>query len=143
VEDRIAGFDSGADDYLVKPFAFGEFLARLRALIRRRATPPLPALLHVGELRVDTGARQVHCGHRALALTAREYALLEYLVQYAGSVVSRDAIVEHVWDTTDDPLSNVIDVCIQRIRRKIDRPGQPSLICTHRGEGYQLRTGPA
>jgi DNA-binding response OmpR family regulator len=141
VEDRIAGLDSGADDYLAKPFAFGELLARLRAVIRRGARPPVPDVIHVGDLRLDTAARQVQCGDRSLSLTAREYALLEYLAHHAGSVVSRADIAEHVWDEHYDPLSNVIDVYVQRLRRKVDLPGQESLIRTRRGEGYQLRTG--
>ena len=139
VEDRIAGLDSGADDYLPKPFAFGELLARLRAVIRRGARPPVPEVIQVGDLRLDTSARQVHRGGRAVSLTAREYALLEYLAQRAGSVVSRADIAEHVWDEHYDPLSNVIDVYVQRLRRKVDLPGGDSLIRTRRGEGYQLR----
>jgi DNA-binding response OmpR family regulator len=141
VEDRIAGLDSGADDYLAKPFAFGELLARLRAVIRRGARPPVPDVIHVGDLRLDTAARQVQRGDRSLSLTAREYALLEYLAHRAGSVVSRADIAEHVWDEHYDPLSNVIDVYVQRLRRKVDLPGQESRIRTRRGEGYQLLTG--
>ena len=139
VEDRIAGLDSGADDYLAKPFAFGELLARLRAVIRRGARPPVPEAIHVGDLHLDTSARHVHRGGREVSLTAREYALLEYLAHRAGAVVSRADIAEHVWDEHYDPLSNVIDVYVQRLRRKIDLPGQDSLIRTRRGEGYQLR----
>ena len=141
VEDRIAGLDGGADDYLPKPFDFGELLARLRAVIRRGARPPLPAIIEVGDLRLDTAARQVYRNTRPVSLTAREYALLEYLAHHAGSVVSRADIAEHVWDEHYDPLSNVIDVYIQRLRRKVDRPGEESLIRTRRGEGYQLRAG--
>jgi DNA-binding response OmpR family regulator len=139
VEDRIAGLDSGADDYLAKPFAFGELLARLRAVIRRGARPPVPDVIQVGDLRLDTTARHVQRRNRVLPLTAREYALLEYLAHHAGAVVSRADIAEHVWDEHYDPLSNVIDVYIQRLRRKVDLPGQDSLIRTRRGEGYQLR----
>jgi DNA-binding response OmpR family regulator len=141
VEDRIAGLDSGADDYLPKPFDFGELLARLRAVIRRGARPPLPATIEVGDLLLNTAARQVYRSSRPVSLTAREYALLEYLAHHAGSVVSRADIAEHVWDEHYDPLSNVIDVYVQRLRRKVDRPGEESLIRTRRGEGYQLRAG--
>jgi DNA-binding response OmpR family regulator len=140
VEDRITGLDSGADDYLAKPFDFGELLARLRAVIRRGTRPPVPATIAVGDLRLNTAARQVQRGPRNVPLTAREYALLEYLAHRVGSVVSRADIAEHVWDEHYDPLSNVIDVYVQRLRRKIDLPGQESLIRTRRGEGYQLRT---
>ena len=139
VEDRIAGLDCGADDYLAKPFAFGELLARLRAVIRRGARPPLPGVIQVGDLRLDTAARHVQRRGRSVSLTAREYALLEYLAHHAGAVVSRGDIAEHVWDEHYDPLSNVIDVYVQRLRRKVDLPGQESLIRTRRGEGYQLR----
>jgi two-component system, OmpR family, copper resistance phosphate regulon response regulator CusR len=141
VEDRIAGLDSGADDYLPKPFDFGELLARLRAVIRRGARAPVPAIIEVGDLRLNTAARQVHRGNRPISLTAREYALLEYLAHHAGSVVSRADIAEHVWDEHYDPLSNVIDVYVQRLRRKVDLPGEESVIRTRRGEGYQLRSG--
>jgi DNA-binding response OmpR family regulator len=139
VEDRIAGLDSGADDYLPKPYDFGELLARLRAVIRRGARPPVPEIIEVGDLRLNTASRQVLRNHRRVSLTAREYALLEYLAHHAGSVVSRADIAEHVWDEHYDPLSNVIDVYVQRLRRKVDVPGQESLIRTRRGEGYQLR----
>jgi DNA-binding response OmpR family regulator len=141
VEDRIAGLDCGADDYLAKPFAFGELLARLRAVIRRGARPPVPEIIQVSDLRLDTAARAVQRRGRPVSLTAREYALLEFLAHRAGSVVSRADIAEHVWDEHYDPLSNVIDVYVQRLRRKVDLPGQESLIRTRRGEGYQLRAG--
>ena len=136
VEDKIAGLDSGADDYLAKPYDFGELLARLRAVIRRGARPPVPEIIEVGDLRLNTGSRQVQRSNHPISLTAREYALLEYLAHRAGSVVSRADIAEHVWDEHYDPLSNVIDVYVQRLRRKVDLPGQESLIRTRRGEGY-------
>ena len=142
VEDRIAGLDSGADDYLAKPYDFGELLARLRAVIRRGARPPVPEIIEVGDLHLNTGSRQVQRSNHPISLTAREYALLEYLAHHAGSVVSRADIAEHVWDEHYDPLSNVIDVYVQRLRRKVDLPGQESLIRTRRGEGYQLRALP-
>ena len=122
VEDRVAGLDSGADDYLEKPFDFRELLARLRALLRRGARPPLPDRLAVGDLEVDTRARRVFRAGREIALTAREYALLECLARRAGAVVGRAEISEHVWDESYDPLSNVIDVYVQRLRRKLDVP---------------------
>jgi two-component system copper resistance phosphate regulon response regulator CusR len=138
VEARIEGLDSGADDYLVKPFDFRELLARLRALIRRGRGPLLPERLRLGPLTLETRSRRAWMRQRELALTAKEYALLEYLAHRAGDVVSRADIAEHVWDEHYDPLSNVVDVYVQRLRRKLDRPGAESLIRTRRGEGYQL-----
>ena len=142
VEARIQGLDSGADDYLVKPFDFGELLARLRALIRRGQQPLLPERLSVGPLTLDTRSRRALMRDRDVVLTAKEYALLEYLARRAGDVLSRADIAEHVWDEHYDPLSNVVDVYIQRLRRKLDRPGSESCIRTRRGEGYQLAAGP-
>jgi DNA-binding response OmpR family regulator len=138
VEARIAGLDSGADDYLTKPFDLGELLARLRAVIRRGRRPLTPAVLKVGALELDTRARRAARRGKPLVLTAREYALLEHLVLHVGEVVGRAAIAEHVWDAPYEEMSNVIDVCVQRLRRKIDDPGRPSLIVTRRGEGYML-----
>jgi DNA-binding response OmpR family regulator len=140
VDARIEGLDCGADDYLVKPFDFGELLARLRALVRRGRLPLLPERLTVGPLAIDTRSRRVRVRSREVALTAKEYALLEYFVRRAGDVVSRGDIAEHVWDEHYDPLSNVVDVYVQRLRRKLDRVGSDSLIRTRRGEGYQLVT---
>jgi DNA-binding response OmpR family regulator len=141
VEARIEGLDCGADDYLVKPFDFGELLARLRALIRRGTQPLLPDRITVGLLTLDTRGRRVLVRNREVSLTAKEYALLEYLVRRAGDVVSRADISEHVWDEHYDPLSNVVDVYVQRLRRKLDRTGDESVIRTRRGEGYQLVAG--
>jgi len=138
VESRIAGLDSGADDYLTKPFDFGELLARLRALVRRGQRPIAPSAVHVGSLTLDTLARRVRCNGRDVPLTAREYALLEFLARRAESVVGRSEIAEHVWDASYDPMSNVIDVCVQRLRRKLDVEGCAGLIQTRRGEGYIL-----
>jgi len=142
VEARIAGLDSGADDYLNKPFDFGELLARVRALIRRGHRPITPSVLRIGSLELDTRARRATSGDRLVVLTAREYALLEFLARQANTVVSRGEIAEHVWDSSYDAMSNVIDVCVQRLRRKIDRPGSASLIQTRRGEGYMLSSLP-
>jgi two-component system, OmpR family, copper resistance phosphate regulon response regulator CusR len=139
VEARIAGLDSGADDYLTKPFDFGELLARLRAVIRRGVRPTLPEQIRIGTLELDTRGRRVLRGGREVPLTSREYALLEYLARRVGEVVGRADIAEHVWDDSYEPLSNVIDVYIQRLRRKLDEPGRESLIRTRRGEGYTLR----
>jgi DNA-binding response OmpR family regulator len=117
VESRISGLDCGADDYLVKPFDFGELLARLRAVIRRGRLPLTPAAVTIGDLRLDLRARQAFRQDRAIKLTSREFALLEYLVLHAGEVVGRGAIAEHVWDAPFESMSNVIDVMIQRLRR--------------------------
>ena len=142
VEERITGLDSGADDYLTKPFVFDELLARVRALLRRG--PALrPAVVRVADLAVDTRSRRVSRAGREVELTAKEYALIEYLTRRAGEVVSRADIAEHVWDGSYDPFSKVIEVFIQRLRRKVDE-GQPvKLIRTRRGEGYVLTDGEA
>jgi DNA-binding response OmpR family regulator len=138
VEARIAGLDSGADDYLTKPFDFGELLARLRALVRRGAKPLLPERLQIADLELDTRAHRVTKRGREVSLTAREYALLEYLARRRGEVVGRAEIAEHVWDENYEPFSNVIEVYVRRLRRKLDDPGAESLIRTRRGEGYEL-----
>ena len=137
VEDRVEGLDSGADDYLSKPFDFEELLARVRALLRRR--PALyPEVITVGNLSVDTRARHVTRAGQNIDRTAKEYALLEYLARRAGEVVSRADISEHVWDESYDPFSKVIEVFIQRLRRKVDEGHALKLIHTRRGEGYVL-----
>ncbi|MEO5818927.1 MAG: response regulator transcription factor [Vicinamibacteraceae bacterium] len=138
VEARVDGLDAGADDYLVKPYDFRELTARLRALIRRGSQPVTPERLVVGSLTVDTRRHRVIRGGQETLLPAKEYALLEYLARRAGDVVSRGEIAEHVWDEHFDPLSNVVDVYVQRLRRRFDRPGAASIIRTRRGEGYQL-----
>jgi two-component system copper resistance phosphate regulon response regulator CusR len=137
VEDRIAGLDGGADDYLVKPFHFRELLARVRALLRR-GPEITPDVLEVGDLEVDTRARQVRKAGRVVELTAKEYALLEFLVRHAGEVVGRAEISEHVWADDYDPFSHLIEVYILRLRRKLDDMGPKRLIRTRRGEGYIL-----
>ena len=137
IESRVDGLDSGADDYMIKPFAFEELLARLRAIIRRGVRPLLPEQVEVGDLTLDTRARRAVLRGHDVPLTAREYSLLEHLARRAGEVVGRAEIADHVWDESYDPLSNVIDVYIQRVRRKLGSAGA-SLIETRRGEGYQL-----
>jgi DNA-binding response OmpR family regulator len=138
VDSRIAGLDSGADDYLLKPFDFGELLARLRALIRRGARPPQHERLRVGELVLDTRAQAAFCSDAALPLTTREYALLEFMARRAGRVVTREDIAEHVWDSSYDPLSNVIDVYVRRLRAKLAPTACHDAIRTRRGAGYIL-----
>ncbi|MGA9771873.1 MAG: response regulator transcription factor [Blastocatellia bacterium] len=140
VEDRIEGLDTGADDYLVKPFDFQELLARVRALLRRREVLR-PEIAEIADLKIDFRARKVWRDNRAIELTAKEYGLLEYLVQRAGEVVTRSDIAEHVWDETFDPFSNLIEVYIQRLRRKIDDGRAVKLIRTRRGEGYVVTAG--
>src|SRR5579862_2069338 len=137
VEDRVSGLDRGADDYLTKPFEFRELLARLRALLRR-STELHPPRLSVGSLVLDTAAQSATSGGRPISLTHKEYALLEYLVRNAGRVVSRADIAEHVWDETFDPFSNLIEVYINRLRRKVDDGSPRPLIHTRRGAGYVL-----
>jgi two-component system copper resistance phosphate regulon response regulator CusR len=137
---RVEGLDSGADDYLPKPYHFPELLARIRALLRRG--PALtPAVLSYHDLTIDTRARRVERRGRAILLTAKEYALLEYLLRRQGEVVGRSDIAEHVWDDSFDPMSNLIEVYIQRLRRKIDNGYPLKLIQTRRGAGYSLATG--
>ncbi len=137
VEDRIAGLDSGADDYLVKPFAVPELLARIRALLRR---PPLQAgtVLQVADLEMDTARRDVRRAGRTIELSPREFMLLEYLMRYPRQVLTRTQIVEHIWNFDFDSDTNVIDVYIGYLRRKVDRGFDSPLIHTVRGVGYRL-----
>ncbi len=137
VEDRVAGLDAGADDYLVKPFDFAELLARMRALLRRPHTVQAEEL-QVGDLRVNTASHAVARAGRPVDLTAKEYALLEFLMLNRHRVVNREQIAEHVWDEAFDPFSNVIDVYVKRLRAKLDSPPHRPLIHTRRGEGYIL-----
>jgi len=137
VEDRIEGLDRGADDYLTKPFEFRELLARLRALLRR-PNALQPATLTVSDLIVDTAGQAVTRGGKFVSLTAKEYALVEFLARNAGRVVGRAEIAEHVWDEEFDPFSNLIEVYVNRVRRKIDTKGFKSLLHTRRGAGYVL-----
>jgi len=137
VEDRIEGLDRGADDYLTKPFEFREMLARLRALLRRPSGLQ-PAVLCVSDLLVDTAGQTVSRGGKPIAMTTKEYALVEFLARNAGRVVGRAEIAEHVWDEEFDPFSNLIEVYVNRVRRKIDVAGAKPLLHTRRGAGYVL-----
>jgi two-component system copper resistance phosphate regulon response regulator CusR len=141
VEDRIAGLDHGADDYLTKPFEFRELLARLRALLRRSGELRPPQIV-VGDLVLDTAAQSVSRAGRNISMTTKEYALVEFLARNAGRVVGRAEIAEHVWDEAFDPFSNLIEVYVNRLRRKIDAEGKP-LLQTRRGAGYVLGAGEA
>jgi two-component system, OmpR family, response regulator len=137
VADRVAGLDAGADDYLTKPFSFAELLARLRALLRRGAAER-PAVLRVGDLELDPARRTVTRDGAAIELTAREFALLEYLMRRSGEVLTRTQLIEHVWDFAYDGDSNVVDVYIRYLRNKVDRPFGRDSIRTVRGAGYLL-----
>jgi DNA-binding response OmpR family regulator len=138
VDDRVRGLSAGADDYLIKPFAFEELVARIRALARRAHGTKNPTIT-IGDLKIDTAARTASRGGRAVELSPREYALLEYLALRIGSVVSRTEIEAHIYDDRAEPMSNVVDATVYALRKKIDAPGEPSLIRTRRGMGYELR----
>jgi two-component system OmpR family response regulator len=142
VPDRVAGLDAGADDYLTKPFSFTELFARLRALLRRGAAER-PAVLRAGDLALDPASRKVTRGGAAIELTAKEFALLEYLLRHPGEALTRTRIIEHVWDFAYDGDSNVVDVYVRYLREKIDRPFGRDSIETVRGTGYRLRGEPA
>lgn len=139
VEDRIKGLDTGADDYLTKPFAFGELLARIRALLRRGDKIFTDSEIVVGDLRIDAKAQRVRRGAAEVFLTTKEYTVLEYLAKNAGRVVGRDEISEHCWDESYDPFSNSIEVFINRLRKKIDVADAKPLLHTKRGAGYILQ----
>jgi len=137
LDDKVLGINSGADDYLVKPFAFEELLARVRALVRRKYATKSP-VIRISDLEIDTTARRVRRGGRPVELTAREYALLEFFAQRAGQLVTRPEIWEHIYDFASESSSNVVDVYVGYLRRKLEGDGLPRLIHTRRGEGYIL-----
>jgi DNA-binding response OmpR family regulator len=138
IADKVAGLDAGADDYLTKPFSFDEFLARVRALLRRADGRREP-VLQLADLTLDPATREVARGGRRIELTAREHALLEYFLRNPGRVLTRPLLAEHVWGLAFDPESNVVDVYVGYLRRKIDGPGDARLLHTVRGAGYVLR----
>jgi DNA-binding response OmpR family regulator len=138
VADKVAGLDLGADDYLTKPFAFEEFLARVRALLRR-GTDQRASVLRLGDLTLDPVTREAVRSRRRIGLTAREYSLLDYFMRNAGRVLTRPMIAEHVWGLDFDAESNIIDVYIGYLRRKIDGPGEARLLRTVRGSGYVMK----
>jgi heavy metal response regulator len=138
IEDKVLGLDAGADDYLTKPFAFRELVARIRALLRRQTEAKLP-VLRFADLTLDPARRMVLRGARKIELTAKEYALLDYFIRNPGRVLTRTMIVEHVWDYNFDPMTNIIDVYVNYLRRKIDSDREHKLIHTVRGVGYVLK----
>lgn len=138
IEDKIKGLDQGADDYLTKPFAFDELLARIRALLRRPKDLQEQAVLKTGDLSIDLLTRRAYVGTQEISLSQKEFALLEYLMRHKGEVVSRSQIAEHVWDLHFDPMSNTIDVYVNFLRKKIDAMRAKSRIETVRGAGYRM-----
>jgi two-component system, OmpR family, copper resistance phosphate regulon response regulator CusR len=139
VDDKVSGLDAGADDYLAKPFEYAELLARVKALLRRSTITAGSSTMRVRDLTVDPGARRVERGGRVIELTQKEYALLEYLVRNAGRIVTRQMISEHVWKHDVDPLTNVVDVYINYLRKKLDEDKHNPLIQTVRGRGYLIK----
>jgi DNA-binding response OmpR family regulator len=139
VDDRVRGLQAGGDDYLTKPFAFAELLARVQALLRRSTRSPEPTALTVADLHLDLLSRRVTRGGAAIELRPREFALLEYLMRNPGKVVSKTMILSHVWEYSFDPQTNIVDVLVSRLREKIDRPFEHKMLHTVRGVGYVLR----
>jgi DNA-binding response OmpR family regulator len=138
VEDKVSGFDMGADQFLTKPFAFAELLARIRALLRRGSLQPELTRLKAGDLELDLVSRRVRRAEKDIVLTNKEFALLEYLLRNPNRVLTRTSIIDHVWGLTHDPMTNIVDVHIRALRTKIDRQSSRSLITTVRGVGYML-----
>ena len=139
VDDRVSGFRSGGDDYLVKPFSFAELMARIQALIRRSTRSSSPTSFQAGDLTLDLVSHQASRGETRIELQPREFALLEYLIRNKGQVLSKTMIMEHVWDYSFDPQTNVVDVLVSRLRSKIDKDFEQKLIHTVRGVGYVLK----
>ncbi len=139
VDDRVKGLQAGGDDYLTKPFAFSELLARVQALIRRATQSAEPTRLTVGDLTLDLLTREVTRGGQKIELQTREFSLLEYLMRHAGRVVTKTMILEHVWDYSFDPQTNVVDVLVHRLRSKVDKDFPKKMISTLRGVGYVLK----
>ncbi|MCC7417893.1 MAG: response regulator transcription factor [Acidobacteria bacterium] len=139
VDDRVRGLQAGGDDYLTKPFAFAELLARIQALVRRASRTPEPTTLTVGDLTLDLLSRRVVRRGVPIDLRPREFALLEYLMRHTGTVLSKTMILSHVWDYSFDPQTNVVDVLVSRLRERIDRPFEKKLLQTVRGVGYVIR----
>jgi two-component system, OmpR family, response regulator len=141
VDDRVRGLQTGGDDYLTKPFAFAELLARVQALVRRASRAPETTTLTVEDLTLDLLSRKVTRGGKPIDLRPREFTLLEYLMRNVGKVVSKTMILSHVWEYNFDPQTNIVDVLVSRLREKIDRPFESKLLQTVRGVGYVLRSG--
>jgi len=139
LDDRINGLERGGDDYMTKPFSFSELLARIQALIRRSASVPESAVLGMGDLTIDRLSREVRRGDVPITLPSREFALLEHLLRNQGRIISKTSILEHVYDYSFDPQTNVVDVLVCRLRNKIDRDFGTKLIHTVRGMGYVLK----
>ncbi len=139
VDDRVKGLQTGGDDYLTKPFAMAELIARVQALVRRSTGAPSATRLVVGDLTIDLLTREVHRGERQVELRPREFALLEYLARHPGRVMTKSMILSQIWNYNFDPRTNVVDVLVHRLRQKIDGPGEKPLIETRRGIGYVLR----
>ena len=139
VDDRVQGLQAGGDDYLTKPFAFAELLARVQALVRRASRAPEPTSLTVADLSIDLLSRKVIRAGQNIELRPREFALLEYLIRNAGKVISKTMILSHVWEYSFDPQTNIVDVLVSRLRDKIDRPFEKKLLQTVRGVGYVIR----
>jgi two-component system OmpR family response regulator len=139
VDDRVKGLQAGGDDYLTKPFAFSELLARVQALLRRASQSAEPTRLAVADLTVDLLAHEVTRGGKRIELQAREFALLEYMMRNAGRVITKTMILEHIWDYSFDPQTNIVDVLVHRLRAKVDKDFGVKLIHTYRGVGYALK----
>ncbi len=139
VDDRVKGLQTGGDDYMTKPFSFSELLARIQALIRRATQTSDPSVLRAGDLTIDLLSREANRGGQPITLPSREFALLEYLMRNKGRIISKTSILEHVYDYSFDPQTNVVDVLVCRVRNKVDRDFEPKMIHTVRGTGYVLK----